>query len=59
MHKDEKKLAEYWMPDDVMVEGIVKYCNIREAITGTLPEITTAPRKKIILEALAEEGYLK
>jgi hypothetical protein len=59
LHKDKAALAGYWMPDDVLKQGVVKYCNIREAITGTLPEITTAPRKKVILEALADLHLLK
>jgi len=59
LHKDKKALAEYWMPDDVLTQGVVKYCNIREAITGTLPEITTAPRKKMILDILADIHLLK
>ena len=59
LHKDKKALAEHWMDDQVLKEGVIKYCNIRETITGTLPEITTAPRKEIILETLAKGGYLK
>lgn len=60
LHKEDRKkeLAEYNMPDNVLVEGVAKYCRIREAITGTLPEITTQPKKQLILEALASGGYL-
>ena len=59
LHKNKKALAEHWMDDEVLKEGVIKYCNISETITGTLPEITTAPRKEIILETLAKGGYLK
>jgi len=61
LHKPEKKkeLAEHWMDDEVLRKGILRYCNIRERITGSLPEISTEPRKRVILETLAAEGYLK
>lgn len=61
LHKEDRKkeLAEYWMPDDVLAEGVLKYCRIRQAITGTQPEITAQPKKQLILEALARGGYLR
>lgn len=59
LQKDKKALAEHWMDDNVLKEGVIKYCNIREAITGTLTEITTEPRKEVVLEALASGGYLR
>ena len=61
LHTPDKKreLAKHWMDDNVLKEGVIKYCNIREAITGTLPEITIEPRKEVILESLASGGYLK
>ncbi|MBW2966692.1 phosphoribosylaminoimidazolesuccinocarboxamide synthase [Candidatus Woesearchaeota archaeon] len=61
LHTPDKKkeLAEHWMSDEEMRGGVVKYCNIREAITGTQTEITTKPRKKEILAALGDAGYLK
>lgn len=58
LQNDKTSLANYWMPDGVIKEGVVKYCNIRETITGTLPEITTVPRKQVILEALDDIGIL-
>jgi phosphoribosylaminoimidazole-succinocarboxamide synthase len=58
LHKDKKALAEYWMPDEIMGPGIVKYCNIREAITGTQAEISARNRKEEILDKLASAGYL-
>ncbi len=59
LDKDKKALAEYLMPDEILRKGVVIYCDIREAITGTLPVITAEPVKKILLESLASEGYLK
>ena len=61
LHTPDKKkeLAEHWMDDNILRGGIVKYCNIREIITGTPTEITTEPRKEVVLEALASGGYLK
>jgi phosphoribosylaminoimidazole-succinocarboxamide synthase len=59
LHKDKAALATYQMPDEVLVEGIVKYGNIRETITGTQMKITTRPRKDAVLEALAREGFLR
>lgn len=58
LHKDKAALARYQMPDEVLIDGIVKYGNIREAITGTQMQITTKPRKQVVLEALAAEGLL-
>ena len=61
LHTPDKKkeLANHWMDDEVLKQGVIKYCNIREVITGTLPKITTIPKKKIVLKALAYAGYLK
>ncbi len=59
LHRDKVALASYHMPDEVLIEGIVKYGDIREAITGTSMKITTKPRKEAVLEALAEEGFLR
>jgi len=61
LHLPEKKaeLAEYWMPDDVLKEGVIKYCNIREAITGTLPVITATPRIDMISNDLMMLGLLE
>ncbi len=58
LHKSKDRILEHWMNSEVLKEGVIKYCNIREAITGTQAEITTEPRKKVTLEALAKEGYL-
>jgi phosphoribosylaminoimidazole-succinocarboxamide synthase len=58
LHENKAALAQYWMPDNVMREGIVKYCDIREAITGTLAEISARNRKEEILDRLASAGYL-
>ncbi|MBR9675518.1 hypothetical protein GOV05_00760 [Candidatus Woesearchaeota archaeon] len=55
----KEELAAYWMPDKVLRDGVVKYANIRETITGTLPEITAIPKKEIIMDALSKVGYLK
>ena len=57
LHRDKAALARYQMPDEVLIEGIVKYGNIREAITGTPMEITTKPRKEAVFEALADGGF--
>jgi len=61
LHTPDKKreLAEHWMSDDVLKAGIIRYGNIREAITGTPMEITTKPRKQDVLEALASAGFLR
>lgn len=61
LHASDKKkeLAEHWMDDAVLKNGVIKYCNIRKIITGNLPEISNVSRKKIILDALAEKGYLE
>lgn len=59
LDKDKAALAQYWMPDEVLIEGIVRYGNIRETITGTQMEITTKPRKQAALEALAQGGFLR
>ncbi|MFH1209260.1 MAG: phosphoribosylaminoimidazolesuccinocarboxamide synthase [archaeon] len=59
LHKDKEALAEYWMPDNVLREGVIKYCDIREEITETLPVITEEPKKQMILDALSSGGYLR
>ncbi len=61
LHAPDKKkeLAEHWMDDEVLKRGVIKYCNIREIITGNLPQISTEPRRELILQALAQKGYLK
>lgn len=61
LHKPEKKqeLAEHWMDDDVLRQGVIRYCNMRETITGTKTEITTVPRKEVIMQALDHAGYLR
>jgi len=59
LDKDKKALAEHRMADDALRAGVIRYCNIREKITGTLPEITTEPKKKVILDMLGSAGYLK
>ena len=59
LHKDEKALAEYWMPDELLRAGIGKYANIRQTITGTTMEITTKPRREAVLETLAQKGFLR
>ncbi|MDP7141187.1 MAG: phosphoribosylaminoimidazolesuccinocarboxamide synthase [Candidatus Woesearchaeota archaeon] len=59
LDEDKEALAAHWMADEVLKAGVIRYCNIREKITGTLPEITTTPRKDIILEALGDAGYLR
>ena len=47
------------MDDKVLRQGVVKYCNIREAIAGTLPVITTESRKDAVLTALSDAGFLR
>jgi phosphoribosylaminoimidazole-succinocarboxamide synthase len=59
LHRNKIALAEHWMDDAVLKLGIVKYCNIREIITGTLPIITPNKKKEIILNSLRQKGYLK
>ena len=61
LHTPDKKreLAEHFMSDDVLRAGVVRYGNIREAITGSPMEITTKPRKEAVLEALASAGFLR
>jgi len=53
------ELAAHMMDDKVLRQGVVKYCNIREAIAGTLPAITTDPRKNAVLAALSDAGVLR
>jgi len=53
------ELAVHIMDDKVLRQGVVKYCNIREEIAGTLPEITTNPRKEAVLAALNDAGFLR
>ena len=53
------ELAAHMMDDKVMRQGVVKYCNIREEIAGTLPVITTDPRKDAVLSALSDAGFLR
>jgi phosphoribosylaminoimidazole-succinocarboxamide synthase len=53
------ELAAHMMDDEVLRQGVVKYCNIREAIAGTLPVITTEPRKDAVLAALSDAGLLR
>lgn len=59
LHKDKPALAQHWMADDVLIDGVVRYGNIREAITGTPMKITTRPRKEEVLEVLARGGLLR
>ena len=58
LHLDKDKIPEHWMDSKVLREGVVRYCDMRETITGTQAEITTVPRREVILEALASGGYL-
>lgn len=53
------ELAAHMMDDKVLRQGVVKYCNIREAIAGTLPVITTESRKDAVLTALSDAGFLR
>ncbi len=53
------ELAAHMMDDEVLRQGVVKYCNIREEIAGTLPVITTDPRKDAVLAALSDAGFLR
>ncbi len=53
------ELAAHVMDDEVLKQGVVKYCNIREEIAGTLPVITTYPRKEAVLSALSDAGFLR
>lgn len=53
------ELAAHMMDDKVLKQGVIKYCNIREEIAGTLPEITTDPRKDAVLAALGFAGFLR
>jgi phosphoribosylaminoimidazole-succinocarboxamide synthase len=59
LHKDKAALAQYHMPDEVLIEGVVRYGDIRETITGTPMQITTRSRKQAALEALAQQGFLR
>ncbi len=53
------ELAAHVMDDEVLRQGVVKYCNIREEIAGTVPDITTEPRKEAVLAALKGSGFLR
>lgn len=53
------ELAAHMMDDEVLRQGVVKYCNIRETIAGTLPVITTDPGKDAVLAALSNAGFLR
>ncbi len=55
----KEKLAAHIMDDEVLRQGVVKYCNIREEIAGTLPVITTEPRKDAVLAILDDGGFLR
>lgn len=55
----KQELAEHYMDNDILKEGVIKYCNIREEITGTLPVITTNPKKEAVLAALGDAGVLR
>ena len=55
----KEELAAHMMDDEVLRQGVVKYCNIREEIAGTLPVITTYPRKDAVLAALSDAGFLR
>jgi phosphoribosylaminoimidazole-succinocarboxamide synthase len=61
LDKEDRKeeLAKHWMADQVLREGVIRYCNMRETITGTKSLITATPRKELVLEALASAGYLR
>jgi len=52
-------LGAHIMDDNVLRQGVVKYCNIREEIAGTLPVITTESRKDAVLTALSKAGFLR
>ena len=58
LDKSKDRIPEHWMDDQVLREGVIRYCNMRESITGMQTEITKQPRKEVILESLAREGYL-
>jgi hypothetical protein len=47
------------MDDEVLRQGVVKYCNIREIISGTLPKITIDSKKAAVLAVLSDAGFLK
>ena len=55
----KRELAVHLMDDEVLRQGVVKYCNIREEIAGTLPVITTDPRKDAVLATLSDAGFLR
>ena len=61
LHAVERKaeLAAHLMDDEILKQGVVKYCDIREEIAGTLPVITTDPRKDAVLAALGDGGFLR
>ena len=61
LQSPEKKgdLAAHIMDDEVLRQGVVKYCNIREKISGTLPVISTESRKEAVLAALSDAGFLR
>ncbi|MDA3940107.1 MAG: phosphoribosylaminoimidazolesuccinocarboxamide synthase [Spirochaetia bacterium] len=53
------ELANHMMDDEVLRQGVVKYCNIREIISGTLPKITIDSKKAAVLAVLSDAGFLK
>jgi phosphoribosylaminoimidazole-succinocarboxamide synthase len=55
----KEELAAHQMDDEVLRQGVVKYCNIREEIAGILPVITTDPRKESVLSSLGDAGFLR
>ena len=59
LQNDKVALAEHWMANDVLRAGVKRYCDMRETITGTTAQITTEPRKELVLAALSDEGYLR
>ncbi len=59
LHRDKAALASYHMPDEVLIEGVMKYANIRETITGSSMGITIKPIREEVFEALSEGGFLR
>jgi len=58
LHENKAALAEHWIDDQVIREGVIRYCNMRKIITGTQTNITAHPKKRLILETLRNKSYL-
>jgi phosphoribosylaminoimidazole-succinocarboxamide synthase len=59
LHKDKARLAAYEMPYEEIRKGVIRYGDMREAITGTKMLITTDPVRERVIAALDKRGMLK